>query len=296
MNLLGFLATTTHPPTPMSCVQVTSRGSQGRGRLCLCPQHRDCPRAGGCTSPSLAPSWVCSWPSASPTFGHLSSSGPHFRLLSVAALKIERRIRSLQQFLWADAFNTNLAAGLGRMQRCTEGLWGAQGVFWRWRISCQNISVLLLLPPCEMAIPLLQLPGRVSGFLAVPQPVLLQDGSGESHALAAPRGGREHHPSPGLGHSRVQEHPLPVDTTSVLPSACGQHICDALVQGWCAPLLSSPEGLSSPDRPDKELFVCSGDPRAAVAGLQCHHCRATPLPGQCPNLSPAGGRVWRDGE
>lgn len=82
MNLLGFLPVAIHPRVLGANPLFRCPGQRN---LCLVPhsRHRDCPRAlaGTCcgsVSPSLARSWVCTWPSASPTFGLLSSSGSHF--------------------------------------------------------------------------------------------------------------------------------------------------------------------------------------------------------------------------
>lgn len=185
--------------------------------------------------------------------------------------------------------------------RGVRGAVGCRGFFGGGASAARIFPRSCCFPRCEIAIPLLQLPGRVRGFLAVPQPVLLQVCGGESHALAAPQTGQEHHPSCWA-----------CDTPggrSVLPSAFGHHICNPR-QSWCSPGVWVP----SPSRPccscaallpagagqrleaGEELVVCSGHTKAAVAGLQPHHCRASPLPWQCSKLSPAGGRGWRNGE
>lgn len=110
--------------------------------------HRDCPGGGGWHHLP----WLCIPYPGTQLGVHVAISVSHLwalvqlwvslQLLSVAALKIEQRIRSLQQFLLADAFNTSLATGFSRMQRYTEAC-GVQRGF---------LEVVHQLPECVRAL------------------------------------------------------------------------------------------------------------------------------------------------
>lgn len=133
MNLLSFLAITIHPPTHVSWVQILFRYPGQRSPVSGVPTTA----ATGTVPGLVAPLAVALHAFPGTQLGlHVAISTPHvwalvqlwvsLQLLSVAPLKIEWRIRSLQQFLLADAFNTSLATGFSR--RCTEGC-GCRGVF-----------------------------------------------------------------------------------------------------------------------------------------------------------------------
>lgn len=143
MNLLSFLAIAIHPhtPGPNPLLRHPVSGAP--------PQQPQGLSGGWWLAPLAVALHPLPWHAAGCARGHqrlhlwaLVQLWVSLQLLSVAALKIEQRIRSLQQFLLADAFNTSLATGFSRMQRYTEAC-GVQRGF---------LEVVHQLPECVRAL------------------------------------------------------------------------------------------------------------------------------------------------
>lgn len=183
-------------------------------------------------------------------------------------------------------------------------MWGAEG-FFGGGASAAGMC------PCSCCFPRVKWPFPCCSFLGVSVVSWLCPSRCSRTEWGVPHSGRTPRPAssitPAPGHVTLPaagvSSPLALDTTSVMPGRAGA--APGRGRGWhphpgraAAVLHCSPEGLGSTLRPDKKLFVCPGDAKAALEGagrcragrfarglIRLAVARATLLPWQCSNLS-----------